>query len=88
MLEARDVSRTQIEDLYTKLFDSGILDLDEEEEGMGNGVEGGEMETGAEEDSDADMASDPVSEAGKHDDEAVEEDGKASAPLGQVNGKA
>ena len=87
LLEARDASRTQIEDLYAKLLDSGILDLDEEEEeGMGNGVEGGETGTGAEEDGNADMASDPVSEAEEHD-EAREEDGHGSALCGRVNGK-
>ena len=85
-LDARDTSRTQIEDLYAKLVASGILDPEEEEEekGVGNGRESNDAETGAEEDSDADMASDPVSEI-EEPDEAGGEVGIGSAPLNHVS---
>ena len=84
VLEALDTSRTHIEDLYAKLVASGILDLEDEEEGVGNGVEGGDEETGADEDSDADMASSKASEAEEPDEE--EESGSARAD--QMNGEA
>lgn len=86
VLEARDTSRIHIEDLYAKLVASGILDLEEEEEVMANRRGEDDGETGPEEDSDADMASDPVSEA-EEADEAGGEDENGSAPLDQVNGE-
>ena len=64
MLEARDRSRTVIEDLYSQLVASGILDVDEEEEeGVANEINEGDMEVSAKEDSASDAASAPHSEA-------------------------
>ncbi len=86
MAQARDTSRAHIEDLYAKLVASGILDLEDEEEGAGDGVEGGDEETGADEDSDVDMASGEASEA-EESNEADEESEDGSAPTNQMNGE-
>ncbi len=87
VLEARDTSRTHIEDLYAKLVASGILDVDDEEEGEGIGVDGGDEETGADGDSDVDMASSEASDAGEPS-EAGEEIENGPAPSDQMNGVA
>ena len=69
MLEARDRSRTAIEDLYSQLVASGILDVDEEEgEGVANEINEGDMEVSAKEDGASDAASAPHSEAQDPDD--------------------